>query len=143
MASKEEHYSNGEITVVWKKDLCTHSGRCFQELPAVFDPPGDAFMDLTAAPSAAIMAQVDRCPSGALTYLRRGEPRDKPAERGGELVVEVLRNGPVVVKGEIVIKDSSGAQTRKSGATAFCRCGLSDNKPFCDGSHAKGNFQAD
>ena len=142
MASKEEHYTNGEITVVWKKDLCTHSGRCFQELPAVFDPPGEKFMDLDAAPSATIMAQVDRCPSGALTYLRGARPDASPRPPG-ELQVEVLRNGPVVVRGPIVVKDASGAETRRSGATAFCRCGLSQHKPFCDGSHVGGDFEAD
>ncbi len=37
MAQKTHHYSNGEITVAWKPDLCIHSGICFKGLAEVFD----------------------------------------------------------------------------------------------------------
>lgn len=143
MAPKEGRFSNRDITVIWQEALCTHSGRCFRELPAVFDPPGDAFMDLEAAPSPVIMAQVDRCPSGALTYVKIGTAETPAPAGAGPLRVEVLKNGPVVVKGAIVIADSSGLVTFRSGTTALCRCGQSANKPFCDGAHSRTGFQAD
>jgi CDGSH-type Zn-finger protein len=46
-----------------------------------------------------------------------------------------------MVYGNMVVKDSKGTLTRKSNATAFCRCGASSNKPFSDGSHRKIGFQ--
>lgn len=142
MAPKEGRYSNKDITVIWKEELCTHSGRCFRELPAVFDPPGDAFMDLEAAPSPVIMAQVERCPSGALTYVRIGAEHPVP-EGSVTLRLELLKDGPVVVKGTVVIADSAGRETTRNGTTALCRCGQSANKPFCDGTHATSGFRAD
>jgi uncharacterized Fe-S cluster protein YjdI len=66
-------YSNGEITVVWRPRLCTHSGPCFRELPAVFRPARRPWVDISGADTATILRQVERCPSGALSYFRDGE----------------------------------------------------------------------
>jgi putative redox protein len=63
-------YSNGEITVLWQPDLCRHSGICARGLPAVFRPRQRPWIDLSPSDSATITAQVDRCPSGALSWVR-------------------------------------------------------------------------
>ncbi len=74
MAITSRRYSNGEVTVLWKPELCQHSKRCWTELRAVFDPQKRPWIDVQAAGTAEIMAQVRRCPSGALSYeLRHGE----------------------------------------------------------------------
>ena len=65
-----KRYSNGEITVVWKPDLCQHSGICARGLPAVFRPRLKPWIDLAPADSATIEAQVAKCPSGALSIER-------------------------------------------------------------------------
>lgn len=54
-------------------------------------------------------------------------------------------NGPLRVSGEnIVIKDAAGHTFGLAGRTvvSLCRCGLSANKPFCDGSHARVGFES-
>ncbi len=66
-------YTNGEVTVVWKPDLCQHSKRCWQELGSVFKPKEKPWVDMTGASSERIMEQVTRCPSGALTYYLNHE----------------------------------------------------------------------
>jgi uncharacterized Fe-S cluster protein YjdI len=71
-------YSNGEVTVVWQPHLCIHSTICFRELPEVFDPRRRPWVDIHAASSEAITAQVERCPSGALSYTR--EEREEAKE---------------------------------------------------------------
>jgi CDGSH-type Zn-finger protein len=58
-----------------------------------------------------------------------------------ETKVEVKPNGPLIVLGNLSIKDVEGNVTSKSNMTAFCRCGASSNKPFCDGSHRKIDFK--
>jgi uncharacterized Fe-S cluster protein YjdI len=68
----EKHYSNGELTVVWKPKLCIHSRRCSEGLPGVFDPDKRPWITITGAASAEIATQVRRCPSGALSLL--GDP---------------------------------------------------------------------
>jgi len=53
-------------------------------------------------------------------------------------------NGSVKVDGDFEIVDAQGNQYGLQGRTivSICRCGLSANKPFCDGSH-KGHFEHD
>ena len=51
-------------------------------------------------------------------------------------------NGPIGLTGEVEIIDAQGRVLVKQSKTAFCRCGASDNKPFCDGSHEKIGFKA-
>jgi CDGSH-type Zn-finger protein len=59
--------------------------------------------------------------------------------------ITINNNGSVKVEGEFTICDPSGAVFDLSGRTAIslCRCGHSQNKPFCDGSHREGNFQSE
>ncbi len=59
----------------------------------------------------------------------------------GDVRVEATPNGPLIVHGSLVVKDSKGNIVRRERATAFCRCGHSKNKPFCDGSHAVVGFE--
>jgi CDGSH-type Zn-finger protein len=53
-------------------------------------------------------------------------------------------NGPLRISGSFVIKDAQGRDFDLSGRTviSLCRCGLSENKPFCDGSHGRQGFQS-
>ena len=62
-----KRYSNGEVTVVWQPAKCVHSGICARGLPLVFDPGRRPWIELTSAPSEQIVAQVAKCPSGALS----------------------------------------------------------------------------
>jgi len=54
-----------------------------------------------------------------------------------------LPNGPVMIQGNLKWKNQSGEEKVVEGPCALCRCGASDNKPFCDGSHNKIGFKAD
>lgn len=56
----------------------------------------------------------------------------------------ILSNGSVKVDGDFEIVDAEGNQYDLGGRTiiSLCRCGRSQNKPFCDGSH-KGHFEHD
>ena len=65
--SVSRHYTNGEVTILWRPELCKHSGVCFRGLPQVFDPRRRPWIDPEAATTAEIEAQVKRCPSGALS----------------------------------------------------------------------------
>jgi CDGSH-type Zn-finger protein len=58
--------------------------------------------------------------------------------------INVLPNGPLRISGTFVIKDGQGKEFGLSGRTtiSLCRCGFSENKPFCDGSHARKGFQS-
>lgn len=62
-------YTNGEITVVWKPGKCTHATNCWHELPEVFNPKMRPWINAEAASSAHIIEQIEKCPSGALSYF--------------------------------------------------------------------------
>ncbi len=70
MSEGKKHYTNGDVTVVWNASLCQHSGICARGLPLVFDPRRRPWVELQHADTAAITAQVDRCPSGALSWFK-------------------------------------------------------------------------
>ena len=129
-----KRYTNDEITVVWQPHLCIHSTACFRGLPEVFDPSRRPWVAIGAAPTQAIRDQVARCPSGALSSFMNAEVPES-ATATVDVKVEVTPNGPLLVYGNLVVRTAQGGETRKSQVTAFCRCGQSKNKPFCDGTH--------
>lgn len=59
------------------------------------------------------------------------------------LKITVLNHGPLRIEGEFVISDAEGKEFGLGGRTAIalCRCGHSQNKPFCDGSHRRVEFR--
>ncbi len=59
--------------------------------------------------------------------------------------ITVKDNGSLRIEGDFSIVDAEGKEFGLAGRTAIslCRCGHSENKPFCDGSHRKVNFQSE
>jgi len=58
--------------------------------------------------------------------------------------VTVRNNGPILIEGDFEICDADGGQYGLAGrkVIGLCRCGLSENKPFCDGHHNANGFQS-
>jgi len=137
---KKREYSNGEVTVVWEAKKCTHSGICAKGLPDVFRPRLRPWVKIDAAKTDAIINQVKRCPSGALSFYMNNEKVTVEVETTNTKV-EVLENGPLLVYGTLKVTHKDGSEETKNKTTAFCRCGASNNKPFCDGAHIKESFK--
>lgn len=55
--------------------------------------------------------------------------------------IKVRDDGPLLVSGNVTLVDAEGNPFETKEQFALCRCGLSENKPFCDGSH-KGNLKS-
>jgi len=64
-----KEYINDEIKVIWKPDLCTHSGNCFKGLPEVFNPMERPWINIDAATNEEIIHQVKQCPTKALSLV--------------------------------------------------------------------------
>ena len=136
-------YSNGEITIVWKPSICIHSTLCWKNetgLPDVFNPRSKPWIKPEGSNTDKIIEHVNKCPSGALSFYYNDQVEGTTVVNA-ETKIEALVNGPLLVYGNILIKDSKGNEIKKNNVTALCRCGKSDNKPFCDGSHVKHNFE--
>lgn len=56
------------------------------------------------------------------------------------LKMKVMLNGPILVKGTVEMVLADGTTVEKENP-AICRCGASNNKPYCDGSHMKTGFK--
>lgn len=142
MENIEKTYENEDVKVVWKPSLCSHSANCWRGLSEVFNPKLKPWVDLSKAQTEKIIQQINECPSSALSYaLKSKMETNLEPENNLETKVEVKPNGPLIVLGNLSIKDVEGNVTSKSNMTAFCRCGASSNKPFCDGSHRKIDFK--
>ena len=141
MAEKREivkEYSNDDITVVWKPNTCIHAKKCWKELLQVFNPQNRPWVNMEGATTARIKKQVEACPSGALSYISKGESQEAMHT---ETKVEALEDGPLLVYGTLHVTNSDGKTEKKNKTTAFCRCGASQNKPYCDGAHVKAEFK--
>lgn len=136
---KTKEYSNGDVTVVWEADKCIHSGICVQGLPDVFQPKEKPWIKIDAASTEALVNQVKQCPSGALSFYMNSKI-DQTSETM-ETKVEILENGPLLVYGTLKVTYKDGREEVKNKTTAFCRCGASQNKPYCDGAHIKEDFK--
>ncbi len=72
--------------------------------------------------------------------LQASEPL---TERSGPLAIQPQKNGPLRVMGALEVVSGTGKTVNRVTEVWLCRCGQSQNKPYCDGSHRKGNFVAD
>jgi uncharacterized Fe-S cluster protein YjdI len=139
----KKNYTNGEVTIVWQPSICIHSTKCWKgenSLPEVFNPSERPWIKPEAASTERIIEQVQNCPSGALTYFMNHEtPQAETVQ--SETIIETIPNGPLMVYGNVIVKDNQGNEMQKNKVTAFCRCGASANKPYCDGSHKKVLFE--
>lgn len=136
-----KEYSNGDFTVVWKPAKCVHSGICVKLLPEVYRPEEKPWIDATHASQADLRKQIDQCPSGALSYYVKGEEAAEVTAGTTVTKVEIVKNGPLLVYGTLEVCYPDGSVKEQQKRTSFCRCGASANKPFCDGSHRKIEFQ--
>lgn len=80
-------------------------------------------------------------------FTASGEPKTidttSLSARNGPIEITVRRNGPLLVRGNLEICCGTGRIIKRTTKDALCRCGHSQNKPFCDGSHASVGFVAD
>ncbi len=139
--TKTKEYSNGEVAVAWKPELCIHSGICVQGLGEVFKPQEKPWIIIDAASTKAIINQAKECPSRALSHYMNKEESDINTQKEEKTKIEVRENGPLVVHGNLKVTLANGNSESRERITTFYRCGASSNKPFCDGAHKEVGFK--
>lgn len=139
---KIQVYAGEAVTVRFNRSICSGAGRCVRGLPAVFrsgDSSNWIFPDEAARDR--VIAQVEACPSGALSW----EAADQDAESNEmtcEAKVTIVPDGPYHLEGiELLgVERPTGGD---AGRFSLCRCGHSANKPFCDYSHGEKGWRED
>lgn len=131
-------YTGQKIDVSFDTKRCIHAAECVRRLPAVFDTSKRPWIQPDNATTDDITAVVEKCPSGALQYQHHDQATLEQPDDVNTITIEP--DGPVYIRGRIQLE--VGGETRHETRLALCRCGLSQNKPYCDNSHKEGNFQA-
>jgi uncharacterized Fe-S cluster protein YjdI len=137
----EKEYTAEAITVTFNPVLCIHAAECVRGLPAVFDRNRRPWVQADAASPEEIAAVVRRCPTGALHFVRHDGGAAEPVP--AETTIAPQPNGPLYVRGPVEIRNAAGDLVRQDTRMALCRCGQSQHKPFCDGTHRAIGFQAE
>jgi uncharacterized Fe-S cluster protein YjdI len=149
MDSNDRDYTNGEITVYWRPKKCIHATTCYTQLVEVFNPRKRPWVDMSGASTEKIIEIVKKCPTDALTFqYNKDIGKEQVTEQSKEPVpptkpveIQVMKDGPIVVYGKIKLSEKEGKDFKTFSITSFCRCGASNNMPFCDGTHRKIGFQ--
>jgi CDGSH-type Zn-finger protein/truncated hemoglobin YjbI len=139
---RQDAYPGPTVTVLDNRGICQHSGFCTDRLPVAFRVDKEPFVAPNGGRMDEIIQAVRNCPSGALSLAIDGhEARDIVDwhDRRASTIL-VTRDGPYRTTGSIPLVDEWGQPAaRNEGASlehyALCRCGHSQNKPFCSGMH--------
>jgi CDGSH-type Zn-finger protein/truncated hemoglobin YjbI len=139
---RRDSYDGQQLTILDNRGICQHSGLCTDRLATVFRTGAEPFVAPSGGRMDEIIRAVRDCPSGALSYAIDGREAREQADWGGsrEAAIEVTKDGPYRITGAISLIGADGApEPRSQGASlehcALCRCGHSQNKPFCSGMH--------
>lgn len=134
---KIETAEGRDVVISFAADRCIHARFCVLQQPGVFKANVvGAWIDPDAATTTeGLVAVAQNCPSGAIQYRRKdGVPEEAPPPVN---LIQLRENGPLAFRGALSIDDNS-IGTRAT----LCRCGASNNKPFCDSSHKTIEFTA-
>jgi CDGSH-type Zn-finger protein/truncated hemoglobin YjbI/ferredoxin len=140
-----DRYHGIGVEIADNRGTCAHSGFCTDRIPSVFRADQEPFVAPAGGRVDEILRAAHDCPSGALSAVADdADPMGaSDTERPG--AIEVSKDGPYRVTGSIQLLDHDGAdEPRNQGAStehySLCRCGKSQNKPFCSGMHWYADF---
>lgn len=138
----DREYKNKDITVYWKPKKCIHATTCYKELIDVFNPRKRPWVNMQGASTEEIIRVVKMCPTQALSFIfNNPELKDKESQQAiSENEIRIMEDGPIIIKGNFTIYDTEGTALRKMKMASLCRCGASNNLPYCNGTHRKTGF---
>jgi CDGSH-type Zn-finger protein/uncharacterized Fe-S cluster protein YjdI len=132
-------YEGTHLDATWDGRLCIHVGECTRARGKIFASGRDRWGQPDREEPETVVAVIERCPTGALTYGRKdGGAGETPP---GENTVMVANHGPLYVRGDLRIVGAADDMPGVVFRAALCRCGKSARKPFCDNSHEGAGFR--
>lgn len=135
VSSRQTVYPGTGIIVKDDRSLCIHAGFCVSEVTNVWQMTQDSTdPDVRAQ----IMKMIDQCPSGALAYALA--PGSDTVEIDLPKEIALTPDGALWASGGIPVERADGQPCEVRNRITLCRCGASENKPFCDGAHENSGF---
>jgi CDGSH-type Zn-finger protein/uncharacterized Fe-S cluster protein YjdI len=139
MDEKIHTYEGDAISVRYDVKRCIHFAACVRGLPGVFDSDRRPWIVPNEASDREVAAVVAHCPTGALHAVPANERLAEPRPTTNRITVAA--DGPLYVRGDLELRDGNDRVVLRDTRMALCRCGASQNKPLCDGSHTKAGFR--
>ncbi len=118
------------IVVRDDRSICAHAGFCGNRVTNVWKMVHGTEDSIVRGQ---LMAMVERCPSGALSYRLKDQDHDLEPDLPAE--VALIADGPIWLTGGVPVTTSDGQTLETRNRVTLCRCGGSKNKPLCDGTH--------
>jgi CDGSH-type Zn-finger protein len=141
-AQQAQIFDGPDLSLMDARHLCANARFC--------DPNGKVWTQVARTDDpkvrAMFLSQVHNCPAGRLLAFDKAAGR--AIEQHSPLAIGLIEDpvedcsGPIWLRGGVVLTSADGHQYEKRNNMTVCRCGLSKNKPFCDGTHASVNFKA-
>jgi CDGSH-type Zn-finger protein/uncharacterized Fe-S cluster protein YjdI len=134
-AADDRRYTSEAVDVTYNLKRCIHAAECVSRLQEVFDTKKRPWIQPGNAAADEVVEVISFCPSGALhTERHDGGTAEVVLEQN---VIIVRQDSYYQFMGDVEIQGTNVAIEQELRA-GLCRCGLSENKPFCDNSHKKG-----
>ncbi|MEM9953517.1 MAG: CDGSH iron-sulfur domain-containing protein [Chloroflexota bacterium] len=138
--AQDRRYTGDDVDITFSLKRCIHARECVNRLSEVFDVEKRPWINPDGASADEIATVVRSCPSGALHYDRKDGGEAEPTPETNRFIL--WQDGPVQVIGDLSITGATVDIAEETRAT-LCRCGASEQKPFCDNSHKKIDFVAE
>ena len=134
--TRRKVYEGAGMTMTDDESLCAGYAFC--------DPDGGVWREIEKSADPIVKARLQRqianCPSGRLQYIVPGS--STPVERHYAPTIAAIPDGALWILGGVPVETFDGFTYEVRNRQLLCRCGASENKPFCDGSHRRVKFRA-
>jgi CDGSH-type Zn-finger protein len=140
-AAQAKVFDGPQLSLLDARHLCADARFC--------DPNGKVWNQVTHTDDPNVrdmfLRQVHHCPAGRLVAFDKaaGKPIEQDAPVAIGLIEDPVQDcsGPIWLRGGVALTSADGHQYEVRSNMTVCRCGASNNKPYCDGSHASIRFK--
>jgi CDGSH-type Zn-finger protein/uncharacterized Fe-S cluster protein YjdI len=137
--AQDRRYIGTDVDISYSLKRCIHAEFCVKHLAQVFDKNKRPWISPDGASAEEVATVNQLCPSGALHYERKDGGSPEPAPETNTIIV--WKDGPLQFIADLTLNTATVALENETRAT-LCRCGASQNKPFCDNAHKAIGFSA-
>jgi CDGSH-type Zn-finger protein/uncharacterized Fe-S cluster protein YjdI len=137
--ANDKRYTGKDIDITYNVRRCIHAEECVRNLPEVFNTRKRPWIDPADASADRVMEVVVLCPSGALHAFPHTQIPGESIPAANTIFLQ--ENGYLRVVGNLRLSGTT-VDIEQETRVSLCRCGQSANKPFCDNTHLKIEFQA-
>lgn len=133
----DKHYKGAQVDITYSLKRCIHAAECTTRLAKTFDVKKRPWINADGASAEQIAEVIQVCPSGALHYEAKDDELHETSPSINRIIAH--SDGYLQFIGNLVIQGANVQIDHETRAT-LCRCGASENKPFCDNAHKTIDF---